>query len=338
MINPIHLNKPPTYDGKDLSKFRPWWMKVESYLETYEESFPHDHHRINWVGSLLTDKAQIWHQQRTSQVKRMALVDRWGGYVQALKDRFNDNAEAHRNAEKMRKLKYDGDIAQYLTELLDLNEVVQWSGTTFQHHITRTIPSEISRLVYSRLGGMPTTDEDFISAIQEAGQIYENMLVNPGLNSAGKDGPTSMTERSRSGHRNQGHSDTRSSQGQNPSFKKDNKREKPSSTKDTKWQSSKEALQGIDQADIDQRKRDKISCWRCGRDNHHTLECFARKDTKGKDLPTAPAKVSATKRKKTEDTPSQKPHKKLRVDAIHTDITPNVGHRFTELELSDQDF
>ncbi|KAK6951500.1 hypothetical protein Daesc_008035, partial [Daldinia eschscholtzii] len=25
--NPIHLNKPFTYDGKDLSMFKPWWSK-----------------------------------------------------------------------------------------------------------------------------------------------------------------------------------------------------------------------------------------------------------------------------------------------------------------------
>ncbi|RAL67387.1 hypothetical protein DID88_008143 [Monilinia fructigena] len=73
VVNPVHLNKPPTYDGRDLSKFQPWWMKVESYLETYQESFPHDLHRINWVGSLLTDKAQLWHQQRTSQVKKVRI-------------------------------------------------------------------------------------------------------------------------------------------------------------------------------------------------------------------------------------------------------------------------
>ncbi|KAI1475530.1 hypothetical protein F4774DRAFT_292089 [Daldinia eschscholtzii] len=59
--NPIHLNKPFTYDGKDLSKFKPWWSKVESYLETYAESFPEDYYQeINWTGSL-TDKAQLWH-------------------------------------------------------------------------------------------------------------------------------------------------------------------------------------------------------------------------------------------------------------------------------------
>lgn len=38
--NPVHLNKLSTYNGKDLSKFRSWWLRVTSYMETYAESFP----------------------------------------------------------------------------------------------------------------------------------------------------------------------------------------------------------------------------------------------------------------------------------------------------------
>ena len=38
----IHLDKPPSYDGKDPSKFRPWWYKIEAYLDTYAVSFTSD--------------------------------------------------------------------------------------------------------------------------------------------------------------------------------------------------------------------------------------------------------------------------------------------------------
>lgn len=315
-INPIHLNKPPTYDGKDLSKFRPWWMKVESYIETYAESFLSDQHRINWVGSLLSDKAQSWHQQRVNQVKKMRFVDTWTGYVAALHERFRDPSERHRNAKKMFELKYAGDTAQYLTELLDLNEAVQWSGTTFQNHISKALPDEITKLVYSRQGAIPDTDEDFLACIQEAGQIYENMMTNPGI-SSGKGAPTSRPEHSKSGHTPK---ERRSSSDQGPSSRPG--KAKVPNKSDQKWAGNKEALLGIAQEDIDKRKKAKAACWRCGRDNHQTLNCFARKDVDGKDLPQP--KVSALKRKKSDDyddvapeTESAPPkQKKARIDGI----------------------
>ena len=55
-------------------------------------------------------------------------------------------------------------------------------------------------------------------------------------------------------------------------------------TKDKKWDTVREALKEIEPSDVDQRKKDRVSCWQCGRDNHHTLECFARKDANNKEL------------------------------------------------------
>ncbi|KAI4858491.1 hypothetical protein F4820DRAFT_463194 [Hypoxylon rubiginosum] len=310
-INPVHLNKPTAYDGEDLSKFRPWYLK----------SFPEDYHRINWIGSLLT-------------VRQIGLVDLWASYELALKERFKDPSERHRNSKKMSELKYHGDVAQYLTEMLDLNESVQWSGTTFQNHIAKTLPDEITKLVYSRQGGLPDSDEEFIDAIQEAGQIYENMLTNPGISGKGK--PDSTTEQSKSGHQPRG-KDDRSKPGQNQSSKKQDRQtssNRPDS-KDKRWASNKEALQGIDQADIDQRKKDKCPCWRCGRDNHGTLSCFAKKDVNGKELPAAPGKVASAKRKSSDDTtPAPTPAKKAKIDSI---LTEPPFQRITE-EDSDSDF
>jgi hypothetical protein len=70
----------------------------------------------------------------------------------------------------------------------------------------------------------------------------------------------------------------------------------PRSDKEKKFQNNREALAGIPQAEIDQHKADKASCWRCGRNSHHTLECFANKTSKGTELTTTVAAV--TKRTK----------------------------------------
>ncbi|KAK3684195.1 hypothetical protein B0T22DRAFT_384088 [Podospora appendiculata] len=336
-VNPVHLNKPSTYSGKELSQFKPWWLKVESYIETYDTSFPTDRHRINWVGSLLTDKAQIWHNQRSQQVRRMGLQDHWMGYALAVQERFKDPAERHRNLRKMQELRYQGDTAQYITEMLDLNEEVQWSGTAFQTHISRTLPNKITDLVYSRLGRLPTNDEEFLDAIQEAGQIYENMMANPGF-SSGKGAPASTPERSKSGQHPNPRSEGRSQSGQ--SSNKDSHSAGPPKLdpKDKRWSSNKEALKGISSADIDKRKAAKKACWRCGRDNHQTLACFARKDVDGKELPAAPEKTAAVKRKAEDPQPGASPAaKKAKIDAIRTAI-PHPESVFEEIEDSDSDF
>ncbi|KAJ2984543.1 hypothetical protein NUW58_g6004 [Xylaria curta] len=344
-MNPVSLAKPTSYDGKDLAKFKPWWMKVESYIETYSESFPTDQHRINWVGSLLTEKAQLWHQQRVAQTKRMGLRDHWSGYASCLAARFHDPAEKHRNAKAMSALPYKGDTSQYLTELLDLNEVVQWSGTMFQNHIAKTLPDEITKLVYSRQGGLPETDDEFIDAIKEAGLIYETMRANPGINhhggssgnKLGKEGPTSTSEHSKSG---QPRKDTRSKSGSNPSLKKDGDTKKTGGSKpdlkEKRWASNKVALVGIDQSDIDKFKKENKACWRCGRDNHQTLACFARKNIDGKDLPPAPEKTSSVNKRKSEEEPQPDSAKRAKVDALMTRPTPTTGYVIEE--DSDSDF
>ncbi|WPJ62585.1 hypothetical protein SMAC4_10745 [Sordaria macrospora] len=274
---PIHLNKPPTYDGKKLDSFRPWWARINAYLHAYTASFPTDSHKINWLGSMLSDKAQKWHDSRARQVQSMGVEDTWKGYSSALLERFKDPSERHRNAKKMEELKYNGDTAEYLTELLDLNETVGWAGTTFQNQIARTLPSKITELMYSMRGGVPETDDEFISAVREAGRVYENMLQAPGYQ-MGKGAPASRTEHSKSGQ--QPRKDSRSPSDPNQSSKRPDR-----SAKDKKWSSNRDALKGIDQADIDQRKKDQVPCWRCGRDSHYTTECFAKKDNNGKDLP-----------------------------------------------------
>ncbi|KAH9985101.1 hypothetical protein F4779DRAFT_629971 [Xylariaceae sp. FL0662B] len=329
-INPVQLQKPASYDGEDKAKFRPWWLKVEAYIQTYAESFPEDYHRINWT----------WHQQRLTQVRKMGLTDRWEGYKTALAERFKDPAERHRNSKAMQKLAYKGDTTQYLTELLDLNEVVQWSGTTFQNHISKVLPDEITKLVYSRQGGLPDTDEEFLTAIQEAGQIYENMLTNPGI-SSGKEGPVSTTEHSKSGQQNQG-KDNGSTSGQNRSSKKPKKDQakpggKPTlDPKDKKWTNVTAALKGVEQSDIDQFKKVNKSCWRCGRDNHHTLACFAKANVNGKSLPAPPDKVSSAKRKADDEPTVPSEQKKLKIDAaLRETEQPRL---VTELDDSDSDF
>jgi hypothetical protein len=131
---------------------------------------------------------------------------------------------------------------------------------------------------------------------------------------------------------------------------KDKRREPnraPRSDWEKKFQSNHKALAGVPQAEIDQHKADKASCWRCGRSSHHTLECFAKKTSKGTELATTVAAVSKkTKRqrpsedsKDEDDKPaepvSKRPKKVAAVTQIVSDPSPETSTRVWEVETSD---
>ncbi|KAG5938901.1 hypothetical protein E4U59_003527 [Claviceps monticola] len=321
-MNPQLFGKPPSFDGKDFTKFRPWWSKVSIYLESHADSFKSDSIRINWVGSLLTDKAYMWHDHRYNRHKLDKECDTWDLYSKALEIRFTDKTKASKDYDRLLELKYEGRISQYLLEFLELHESGQPLGIGLRRHITKTLPLKISELVYNKYGRDPESDEDYINALEVAGEYYERMVLDGIL-------PASVTAPSKSD-------------------------QQPSSTRTTKdsrksggtqrWPSLKEALQGIDQASINQRRADLIECLRCGRDSHKTLTCYAKTDLKGRDLPrapltpthlpssTAPTKVATLKRHLDEpDEEELPPPKAPRISGI------SEGH-VVRLELPCIDF
>jgi hypothetical protein len=66
----------------------------------------------------------------------------------------------------------------------------------------------------------------------------------------------------------------------------------PRSNWEKKFQNNREVLVSIPQAEIDQYKVDKVSCWSCGCSSHHMLECFVKKTSKGTELATIVAAIS----------------------------------------------
>jgi hypothetical protein len=121
----------------------------------------------------------------------------------------------------------------------------------------------------------------------------------------------------------------------------------PRSDREKKFQNNRDALAGVPQAEIDQHKADKASCWRCGRNSHHTLECFAKKTSKGTKLATTVATVSKrTKRQRPsedsedEDDEPTEPVSKWRkkvaaVTQTMSEPSPETSTRVWEVETSD---
>ncbi|KAG6110161.1 hypothetical protein E4U13_005488, partial [Claviceps humidiphila] len=55
--------------------------------------------------------------------------------------------------------------AKYLTDLLQLNDVVGYCGLPFRTHVARKLPKQIIRLVYSAGGNVSEDDDEFVKAM-----------------------------------------------------------------------------------------------------------------------------------------------------------------------------
>ena len=111
-------------------------------------------------------------------------------------------AKPTRNLRKIKALLYKNDIAQYLTEFQDLNNVVRLGGQAIKEMVARAVPKKLIELVYSRHGTVPLDDLKFIAVIRDAGLTYESLILqlrhrreNP------RERPGSRSEHSRSGQR-----------------------------------------------------------------------------------------------------------------------------------------
>ena len=60
-INPIQFNKPTTFNGTNLSKFKAWWDQIQAIIETYPEQFKEPLKKIHYIGSNLRNNALIFH-------------------------------------------------------------------------------------------------------------------------------------------------------------------------------------------------------------------------------------------------------------------------------------
>jgi hypothetical protein len=162
-------------------------------------------------------------------------------------------------------------------------------------------------MIYSRYGRIPDEDATFLTAIREAGKVYERLQKD--LKSRKTPGGQSSTtvkgnqDAAPTGKGNQSGQQTERSgdkgKGKGPLTKAGVPRENI-------WASVKEALEGVPQTEIEAHKEKKCNCWRCGSNNHRTLQCYSMKSfPEGTMLPIHPSKkrpsVNATKRKRTEE-------------------------------------
>jgi hypothetical protein len=120
-----------------------------------------------------------------------------------------------------------------------------------------------------------------------AKEQHRNMHEKPLLNMY-----QASSEPKQEGGKQKRDEEKKSSHGSDKHGKKGEPTHTPKGDQEKKFQNNREALAGVPQAKIDQHKTDRASCWCCGRNSHHTLECFGKKTSKGTELATTVAAVS----------------------------------------------
>ncbi|CCE33486.1 uncharacterized protein CPUR_07411 [Claviceps purpurea 20.1] len=261
-----HFSKPARFSGNDLNAFRAWWASVRCYLDGNLNSLNTNKVKISWVASHFTDTAFDWHWAEIRNYDLDAPTA-WDTYSAALVQRFTDPGANEKNYQKMLSLKYEGDTHAYLTKFVELNTSGQSLGLGERSAIRKALPHRIVDTMNIWRGGRVLSDNEFIDLLKTAGANYEEDRATSAATQ-----PTRLQ----------------------PPLPLESDKGQTKSTIGRLWASLKEALAGIVQSAIDQRKTDGIQCWRCGRDTHHTLSCFAKQDIDGRDLPAAPQRYGST--------------------------------------------
>ena len=86
-------------------------------------------------------------------------------------------AKPTRNLRKIKALLYKDNIAQYLTEFQNLNNIVRLGGQVIKEMVTHAVPEKLIELIYSRHGIVPLDDLEFITVIRDTGLTYKSLIL-----------------------------------------------------------------------------------------------------------------------------------------------------------------
>jgi hypothetical protein len=294
----MRMDNPEKFDGKPKTPFRLWWESVQEYVGFYPEM--EGAQWVSWVGTLLTNEAKAWHHHRR---RVLGTTDTWVAYQAAIQAEYHDAREAANAHAELSRIRYKNDIKAYLNEFCTLNLVAGATGQGLQEKIDLAMPVEILDMRAAQFRGVLVTDEDFLVATEEAGQQVER---NKALKATRRElkGHHYGSGTDATGTRKDSSKESRPSPTANPSLAR--------ATGKKIYSSWKKALTGVSPAEVEEYKAAKAGCWQCGRDGHHSTECYAKTTKNGTPLPVAPRVAAAVHKRscegeeETPDTPTTK--------------------------------
>ena len=280
------MKAPDAFDGT-YSKLRPWWGLVEDYMEIHEPTMPTESIQIKFVGSLLRDEARRWYDTRKRAIEIRNERDSWNAFSKALLERFTDRQERRRDYHdhRLKALRYEGSIQEYLSRLEELNGRVGVSGLALRDIIFRQLTPEMIRTIFHKTGSIPEDDEALIQAVREAGTLEEELLRAQGYMKG-------FTQR-KPADSNQPNPEQTQSGDKKPRRRGRAKRPKDFSHLTKLWDNPKAAFQGVSFEETKKHKDMGRDCHRCGHNGHHLVHCRSGKTVGGTILLPYPGKKAA---------------------------------------------
>jgi hypothetical protein len=343
------MKEPEVFDG-DGENYIPWMKAVKEYMTVRSIDFNNDATRIHWLGSLLKGDARQWHQNRVDTAEKEFHPDTWASYTAAMDHYFRDPHQKRNYTNKMARLylKYKPGCHktglpadQWGIRMAIYQEKAQVEGEILREIYDQAFPEDLACQAWMDVQDLDDPRYEHFKArlikLATAKEQHKNMHEKPLLNmyQASSKPKQEREKRKRDEEKKPNRSD------------KHGKKESthtPRSDREKKFQNNREALASVPQANIDQHKADKASCWRCGRSSHHTLECFAKKTSRGTELATTVAAVSkkAKRQRPSEDSEdeddepvSKRPKKVAAVTQTVSEPSPEPSTRVWEVETSD---
>jgi hypothetical protein len=217
---------------------------------------------------------------------------------------------------KLRQLPYTGDVSDYLVNLRDLNHTVASAGQAFRDQVEAQLSDDIINMRYM-LGLIPEDNDAFLQVVELAGTRFKEMKRRAKACNFGEPKPQkTTTEKEKVINKNQ---DNRKETDKEETYKNNKKEENDKKPKEKQYASTTEALKGISEELIQKHKSAGASCWRYGRSNHYTIECYAKTADHGNNL-EKPTISSQNKRKRNDDDEESKDTKKSNAAAARADL------------------
>jgi hypothetical protein len=116
------------FDGEIKLVFTSWKQAVETHFDYYHAKFSWEEDKISWLEGILKDKALHGHQARARELQKLRVRDHWPAYWHVADAQFKNSHQIMDKSRKLRKLRYIGNVSDYLVNLRDLNHTVASAG------------------------------------------------------------------------------------------------------------------------------------------------------------------------------------------------------------------
>jgi hypothetical protein len=270
------MTEPVKFKGTRTENFREWFRYVKNFFRYERDAFSTDFDKIQWISGRLEGAARRWFDTREVKLERENRegLDTWLAFEADLKARFVDEQEQRRALQKMRDIRYNKDVRDYLSQLDHLNGYIMLSGTAWQEILLDGLPSDFKdQMAPFRSPFM--SDTELIDLITRVGVRAEDRAREKEIeNRRRPDKPAATSNQSRRNNKPEDKTPVSDANRPTPKDKVVKTESKGSPQQQAvRTQTDKDAAHKGIPENLREARRKRSLCTRCGKPNHWWGEC-----------------------------------------------------------------